>query len=71
MAPDPKCSAVNNALMRSGLTYTALANKVGVSEQRVINICTGNDKPTDQEFKALAAALNLSDVAHTGSHATK
>ena len=28
-----------------------------------IPVCTGNDKPTDQEFKALAAALNLSDVS--------
>ncbi|KAF5354319.1 hypothetical protein D9756_007060 [Leucocoprinus leucothites] len=72
MAPDPKCSAVAGALQRSGLTYAALAGKVGAPEQRVIDICTGADTPTDAEFKSLASALGIVDnVPHVGAHATK
>ncbi|KIK57332.1 hypothetical protein GYMLUDRAFT_246982 [Collybiopsis luxurians FD-317 M1] len=71
MAPDPKCSAVNAALQRSGMTYGQLASRVGVSEQRVITICTGADRPTDSEFNALASALGMANVPHSGAHTTK
>ncbi|KAF9447370.1 hypothetical protein P691DRAFT_760855 [Macrolepiota fuliginosa MF-IS2] len=71
MAPDPKCTAVATALQKSGLSYAELATKIGSTEQRVIDICTGGDKPTDIEFHSLAQALNISEVPHTGAHATK
>ncbi|XP_006456194.1 hypothetical protein AGABI2DRAFT_211033 [Agaricus bisporus var. bisporus H97] len=70
MSPDPKCTAIANALKNSGLSYGQLANQVGVTEQRVIDICTGNAKPTDVEFSSLGKALGLTDVPHTGTHAT-
>jgi len=61
MAPDPKCSAVAAALQSKGYTYAQVASKIGVSEQRVIDICTGASTPSADEFKALSGALGISD----------
>ncbi|KAF8624457.1 hypothetical protein AX15_005863 [Amanita polypyramis BW_CC] len=70
MAPDPQCSAVAAAKSRSGLSYSAIASKIGTSEQHVIDICTGAKKPTTSEFTALARALDITaaipqNSAHT------
>ncbi|KAF9269795.1 hypothetical protein L218DRAFT_953420 [Marasmius fiardii PR-910] len=70
MAPHPQCAAVNAAKEKTGLSYAAIAQKIGGTEQRVIDICTGNQKPTQAEFDALARALNITaplphDTAHS------
>lgn len=57
-------------LAKKGISYGQLAGSIGLQEQRVIDICTGNAKPTESEFKSLASALGLSDVPHTGYHTT-
>ncbi|KAF7353784.1 Short-chain dehydrogenase/reductase family protein [Mycena venus] len=61
--PPPQCSALAAAKERSGLSYTAIAGKIGKSEQHVIDICTGAQKPTTEEFNALAEALDIQNQA--------
>ncbi|KAF8815559.1 hypothetical protein BYT27DRAFT_7128904 [Phlegmacium glaucopus] len=71
MAPDPRCAALAAAKAKKGLSYAQIANTIGSPEQRVIDVCTGNAKPTEAEFKSLANALGITDnVAHTGVHST-
>ncbi|KAI9441335.1 hypothetical protein H4582DRAFT_1931915 [Lactarius indigo] len=50
-----------------GLTYLTLAQRVGSSEQRVADICTGKAKPTTKEFNDLASTLGVNpprDAVH-------
>ncbi|KAH6909894.1 hypothetical protein BKA70DRAFT_1561531 [Coprinopsis sp. MPI-PUGE-AT-0042] len=59
MAPDPQCSALAAAKNKSGLSYADIASKIGSTEARVTEICTSSQKPSTEEFEALARALNL------------
>ncbi|KAF9456310.1 hypothetical protein BDZ94DRAFT_1315270 [Collybia nuda] len=72
MAPqDPLCSAVASAKEKSGLSYAQIAQRIGNSEQHVIDVCTGKTRPTTAEFDALAKALGItSGVPATTAHAT-
>ncbi|KIJ62287.1 hypothetical protein HYDPIDRAFT_94848 [Hydnomerulius pinastri MD-312] len=65
MAPSPQCSAVSSAMQRQGLSYSQLASKVGTSEARVQEICTGTVHPTQNEFNSLAQALGISNPVST------
>ncbi|KIP09348.1 hypothetical protein PHLGIDRAFT_126367 [Phlebiopsis gigantea 11061_1 CR5-6] len=72
MAPNPQCAALAAAKERKGLSYAAIAEKIGQSEERVVQICTGADHPTPAEFNALASALDIKQSApHDAAHATK
>ncbi|KAG6877941.1 hypothetical protein C0993_001798 [Termitomyces sp. T159_Od127] len=69
MAPDPQCTAVAAAKQKSGLSYAAIAAKIGLTEQHVIDICTGSKRPTTTEFEALAKALGItSPLPSNNSH---
>ncbi|THU82278.1 hypothetical protein K435DRAFT_967057 [Dendrothele bispora CBS 962.96] len=70
MAPDPRCSALSNAMKAKGKSYADIAKAINQSEQHVIDICTGSKRPTDAEFNALASALGITNVPHEGVHAT-
>ncbi|KAF9025230.1 hypothetical protein BDZ89DRAFT_86778 [Hymenopellis radicata] len=86
MAPNPQCAALAAAKdktgkssraastradsLPTGLSYAAIAEKIGDSEQRVVEICTGKARPTEAEFNKLAQALGIANVPHTGVHAT-
>ncbi|KAH8996638.1 hypothetical protein EDB92DRAFT_1840979 [Lactarius akahatsu] len=62
-----QCAALNNAIAGKGLTYNTLAQRVGSSEQRVADICTGKAKPTTKEFNDLASTLGVNpprDAVH-------
>ncbi|KAK2467635.1 hypothetical protein APHAL10511_000490 [Amanita phalloides] len=70
MAPNPLCAALAAAKEKSGLSYKAIADKIGSTEDHVIAICTGTKKPSQAEFQELAKALNITsplpgDKAHT------
>ncbi|KAG6873115.1 hypothetical protein C0995_002778 [Termitomyces sp. Mi166 len=78
MAPDPQCTAVAAAKQKSGtpigLSYAAIAAKIGSTEQHVIDICTSAKQPTAAEFEALAKALGItsplpSNTSHTAQSA--
>ncbi|KAF7323325.1 Transcription factor [Mycena chlorophos] len=71
MPPNPQCSALAAAKDRSGMSYGAIAGKVGLSEQKVIDICTGAQQATTSEFNAIANALGISNAPATAAHATK
>ncbi|KAJ7651868.1 hypothetical protein B0H17DRAFT_1215124 [Mycena rosella] len=73
MAPDPQCTALAAAKNKSGMSYGDIASRIGKSEQEVINICTGAQKPTTDEFNALAKALNIQNAAPAAmaTHTTK
>jgi len=72
MPPNPQCTALAAAKTRSGLSYGDIAVKIGSSEQHVIDICTGTQKPTPAEFNALAGALGIqSQVPATSAHTTR
>ncbi|KAF9562084.1 hypothetical protein CPC08DRAFT_688188 [Agrocybe pediades] len=72
MAPSPQCAALAAAKEKKGMSYGQIASGMGVSEQRVIDIVTGKDHPTEAEFKKIAGVLGIADtVPHTGVHATK
>ncbi|KAJ7067762.1 hypothetical protein B0H15DRAFT_794071 [Mycena belliarum] len=72
MAPDPQCTALAAAKAKSGLSYGAIAAKIGKSEQDVVNICTGAQRPTSDEFNALAKALGIhSPPPADSAHVTK
>jgi len=70
MAPaDPTCSRVASAKEKSGLSYAQIANKIGQSEQHVINVCTGKTTPTANEYKELADALGMTtQIPHNAKH---
>ncbi|TFK36280.1 hypothetical protein BDQ12DRAFT_687142 [Crucibulum laeve] len=72
MAPNPQCSALAAAKEKSGLSYAAIAQKIGKSEQHVIDICTGQQAPTTDEFNNLAKALGISagTAPHDSAHKT-
>ncbi|KAK7454027.1 hypothetical protein VKT23_011538 [Stygiomarasmius scandens] len=70
MAPDPRCSALSNAMKAKGMSYASLAQAIKQPEQHVVDICTGTKRPTDAEFNALAGALGITNVPHEGVHAT-
>jgi ribosome-binding protein aMBF1 (putative translation factor) len=55
----PQCSAITNALAATGYTNAQLANKTGLGTQRVDDILAGSVRPTQDEFKSIAKALNL------------
>ncbi|EAU86618.1 hypothetical protein CC1G_07276 [Coprinopsis cinerea okayama7 len=70
MAPNPQCAALAAAKARTGLSYADIAAKIGSTEQRVTEICTGTTRPSAEEFQKLATALDIkdpipSDSAHT------
>ncbi|KAF8628302.1 hypothetical protein AX17_006005 [Amanita inopinata Kibby_2008] len=69
MAPDPQCAAVAAAKDRSGLSYSQIASKIGSTEQHVIDICTGTQRPSAAEFQALAVALGITTpLPHNSAH---
>ncbi|KIM43754.1 hypothetical protein M413DRAFT_443662 [Hebeloma cylindrosporum] len=70
MAPDPKCAALAAAKAKKGLSYAQIASGIGSTEQRVIDVVTGQSKATDAEFNALAQVLGITNVPHTGVHST-
>ncbi|KAF5309871.1 hypothetical protein D9619_010365 [Psilocybe cf. subviscida] len=70
MAPDPKCAALAAAMQKKGMTYSSLAAAIGKPEQHVVDVLTGSARPTEAEFNALANALGVTQVPHTGVHAT-
>ncbi|KAJ7221559.1 hypothetical protein GGX14DRAFT_337423, partial [Mycena pura] len=55
----PQCKALAAAKNKSGLSYGQIAQRIGSTEQRVIDICTGVESPTTAEFNALAQALGI------------
>ncbi|KAI0916258.1 hypothetical protein AcW1_009916 [Taiwanofungus camphoratus] len=59
MAPSPQCSALAAAKDKKGLSYGQIATQLNVSEQRVIDICTGAAVPTTSEFNSLASVLGI------------
>ncbi|KAI0030546.1 hypothetical protein K488DRAFT_15047, partial [Vararia minispora EC-137] len=59
MAPDPQCSALNAAMHKKGLSYSQIANRLGTSEQHVVDIFTGNKKATKSEFDSIARVLDI------------
>jgi len=63
MAPNPQCAALAAAKERTGLSYSQIAQRVGSSEQRIIDICTGVAAPTEAEFQAITVALGIQDKA--------
>ncbi|TFL03114.1 hypothetical protein BDV98DRAFT_603428 [Pterulicium gracile] len=69
--PAPQCTALAAAKEKKGLSYEEIAAKIGKDKDHVINVCTGKVKPTEDEFNALAVALDVQQVPHTGAHATK
>jgi len=72
MAPNPQCAALAAAKDKSRMSYADIAGKIGKSEQHVIDICTGTQRPTADEFNALAKALGIqSQAPATSAHATK
>jgi len=72
MAPNPQCSALSAAKDRSKMSYADIANKIGKSEQHVIDICTGSQRPTADEFNALARVLGIqSEAPAISAHITK
>ncbi|KAJ7348943.1 hypothetical protein DFH08DRAFT_863890 [Mycena albidolilacea] len=72
MAPNPQCSALASAKNKSGMSYADIAGKIGKSEQHVIDICTGSEKPTPDEFNALARTLGIqAQPTAIPAHATK
>ncbi|KAJ7184454.1 hypothetical protein C8R46DRAFT_1208650 [Mycena filopes] len=72
MAPNPQCSALAAAKDRSGMSYGDIAAKIGKTEQHVIDICTGTQRPTTDEFNALAKALGIQSQAPAiSAHTTK
>ncbi|TFK18440.1 hypothetical protein FA15DRAFT_760610 [Coprinopsis marcescibilis] len=71
MAPDPQCAALAAAKTRTGLSYADIASKIGSTEARVTELCTGANRPTAAEFAALAKALDItSPPPANSSHAT-
>ncbi|RXW13626.1 hypothetical protein EST38_g12225 [Candolleomyces aberdarensis] len=71
MAPgDHKCAAIAAAQKNAGLSDADLAAKINSNEARVTQIINGSAPPTEAEFKALASALGIADVPHTGVHST-
>ncbi|KAI0659176.1 hypothetical protein C8Q70DRAFT_1054453 [Cubamyces menziesii] len=72
MAPNPQCAALAAAMNKQGLSYAQVAQRIGKSEQHVIDICTGASTPTADEFNALARALGItSPPPHDAAHSTK
>jgi len=71
MAPNPQCTALAAAKDRSKMSYGDIAAKIGQTEQHVVDICTGVQKPTNQEFDALARALGISNAPAIPAHTTK
>ncbi|KIJ97226.1 hypothetical protein K443DRAFT_681703 [Laccaria amethystina LaAM-08-1] len=71
MSPNHQCAALAAAQARTGISYAQIAASIGSTEQQVIAICTGTQRPTESEFKAITRALGISDnVSHRGVHAT-
>jgi len=72
MDPNPQCSALAAAKVKSGMSYADIAARIGKNEQHVIDICTGAQKPTTDEFNALARVLGIqSSPPANSAHATK
>ncbi|KAJ2924515.1 hypothetical protein H1R20_g12577, partial [Candolleomyces eurysporus] len=67
---DHKCAAIAAAQKNANLSDADLAAKINSTPARVTEIINGNATPTEAEFKALATALGIADVPHTGVHAT-
>jgi len=63
MAPNPQCAALAAAKDKKGLSYAEIAGKLGISEQRVVDICTGAAVPTTGEFNSLANVLDITSPA--------
>ncbi|KAJ7885401.1 hypothetical protein B0H13DRAFT_2343273 [Mycena leptocephala] len=72
MAPNPQCTALAAAKTKANMSYLDIASKIGTSEQHVIDICTGAQKPTPNEFNALAQVLGIQSQAPAiAAHTTK
>ncbi|PCH38938.1 hypothetical protein WOLCODRAFT_167714 [Wolfiporia cocos MD-104 SS10] len=70
MAPNPQCSALAAAKDKKGLSYSQIASQIGISEQRVVDICTGAAVATTGEFNSLATVLDIkTPPPHDSAHA--
>ncbi|KZT02939.1 uncharacterized protein LAESUDRAFT_660702 [Laetiporus sulphureus 93-53] len=60
-AGDPQCTALAAAKDKKGIafSYSEIASKLHLSEQRIIDICTGAAVPTTGEFDSLAQILDI------------
>ncbi|KAI0300529.1 hypothetical protein B0F90DRAFT_1817583 [Multifurca ochricompacta] len=70
MASEVQCKALNKAINDNGYSYAQIAAKVGSSEQRVSDICSGRVRPTTQEFNNLATTLRITNPPRDAAHAT-
>ncbi|KZT02941.1 uncharacterized protein LAESUDRAFT_660808 [Laetiporus sulphureus 93-53] len=70
MAPNPQCTALAAAKDKKGaFSYSEIASKLYLSEQRIIDICTGAAVPTTGEFDSLAQILDIkSPPPHDSAH---
>ncbi|KZT08046.1 uncharacterized protein LAESUDRAFT_677285 [Laetiporus sulphureus 93-53] len=69
MAPNPQCTALAAAKDKKGISYSEIASKLHLSEQRIIDICTGAAVPTTGEFDSLAQVLDIkSTPPHDSAH---
>ncbi|KAF8960724.1 hypothetical protein BDZ97DRAFT_1832556 [Flammula alnicola] len=59
MAPNAQCAALAAAKEKKGLSWGQIAGALGQSEQHVIDIVTGQSKPTEAEFNAIAKVLGI------------
>ncbi|KAI0254529.1 hypothetical protein BJV78DRAFT_923634 [Lactifluus subvellereus] len=66
MASNGQCAGLTNAIRGKGITYAQLAQRIGSTEQRVSDICSGKQSATQKEFNDLAAALGMTNL---GPHA--
>jgi cyanate lyase len=51
-------------MRKKGATYAQIAQQTGLTEQRVTDICAGNANASKDEFKLLAAALEIANDGH-------
>ncbi|KAN0125850.1 hypothetical protein V8E52_001057 [Russula decolorans] len=71
MSSEIQCTALNNAIKAKGYSLPQVAQNVGSSEQRVRDIVSGRERPTQQEFNKLATSLGIANQApHNSDHAT-
>ncbi|KAI0001148.1 hypothetical protein BJV77DRAFT_262584 [Russula vinacea] len=58
---DVQCTALSNAIARQGVSYAQIAMRVGTTEKRIIDIVSGKERPTQQEFNKLATSLGITN----------
>ncbi|KAF8483571.1 hypothetical protein DFH94DRAFT_843192 [Russula ochroleuca] len=56
-----QCTALKSAIERQKVSYKQIAKNVGTTESRIIDIVSGRERPTQQEFNRLATALGIAN----------